>query len=283
MSATEESLGSRARATTRTPGAASATVRAVRPGPTRTRGSTGGPRRGRPCRRNRQTGVPLLFRTIYGFAGTVSHATPGPRPSRRSARHIRTGRPAVSATSPPMRRPAHFRGQFAAVIREGPMSRTGIATAMLCLGLAWVFAGCAERGRTVRDHRAPTADMTPSDSAAAPAATVRLEPGAPRTVQVVPVQGWTGPGGRAFYVAARTSERDMGHPREYGSITLRRRSARARWVSTPVPRAISASGWSWRTSASRMRTRISSRCTQSRPAPSARPAMRPRTSSCWRS
>ena len=100
------------------------------------------------------------------------------------------------------------------------MNRTGIATAMLCLGLAWVFAGCAERGRTVRDHRAPTADMTPSDSAAAPAATVRLEPGAPRTVQVVPVQGWTGPGRRAFYVAARTSERDMGHPRKYGSITL---------------------------------------------------------------
>jgi hypothetical protein len=96
------------------------------------------------------------------------------------------------------------------------MNRSSLATAMMWLGVAWLVAGCGERGRAVR---APKADTTRSDSAV-PASTVPPEPGAPRTAQAVPVQGWTGPGGRPFDVAARTSERDMGHPRRYGSIEL---------------------------------------------------------------
>lgn len=101
------------------------------------------------------------------------------------------------------------------------MSRPRVATAMMCLGVALPLAGCADRARAPRDRRPPVTATVRADTAPARAPTATLEPGAPRTARTTPVVGWTGPGGRPFDVVARTSERDAGHPRRYGTIELR--------------------------------------------------------------
>lgn len=61
-------------------------------------------------------------------------------------------------------------------------------------------------------------------SSVAPAALERdstLEPGTLGTVRAAPVIGWTGPGGRPFEVALRTTDVESGHARRFGTITLR--------------------------------------------------------------
>lgn len=48
-----------------------------------------------------------------------------------------------------------------------------------------------------------------------------LEPGALATVRAAPVEGWTGPGGRPFEVALRSTDLESGHARRFGTTTLR--------------------------------------------------------------
>src|SRR5687768_3401142 len=46
------------------------------------------------------------------------------------------------------------------------------------------------------------------------------EPGALKTVEAVPVEGRTGPGGQPFEVARRTPDPPQGFSRQFGTITL---------------------------------------------------------------
>ena len=64
----------------------------------------------------------------------------------------------------------------------------------------------------------------PLPATEAPVTVVRandsLEPGSLRSVRSEVVEGWTGPGGRPFYVALRTTAREAGHSRPFGTIDL---------------------------------------------------------------
>jgi hypothetical protein len=101
------------------------------------------------------------------------------------------------------------------------MSRTRVGAAMTCIAAAWMTAGCSGAERATRDYSAPGADTVRPDSGLAAAArTANLEPGALKTVPSAPVQRWTGPGDRPFEVALRTPERESGHARRFGSVTL---------------------------------------------------------------
>ena len=100
------------------------------------------------------------------------------------------------------------------------MSRMRLPLAMACLSAVWLPAGCAEHGRAARDQRPPATDTARPDTVRASGLAAGLDSSAPRTVQTRTVQGWTGPGGAPFDVAERTSERDAGHPRRFGSLTL---------------------------------------------------------------
>ena len=100
------------------------------------------------------------------------------------------------------------------------MSRTRVKAAMTCIAI-WMVAGCSDSDHEAGDHPAPGVDTVPTDSGLAAAArTANLEPGALKTVPSAPVQRWTGPGDEPFAVALRTSERESGHARRFGSITL---------------------------------------------------------------
>jgi hypothetical protein len=63
-------------------------------------------------------------------------------------------------------------------------------------------------------ERAAAADTTPlrRDS---------VQPGALGSVRAVPAEGWTDAAGRSFEVAVRTRDRESGHARRFGTITLR--------------------------------------------------------------
>lgn len=101
------------------------------------------------------------------------------------------------------------------------MRRTWVGTAMVSIAVAWMTAGCFERHKAAWDDPAPGADtLRPDTGQAAAAFAARLEPGALATVQATPVDHWKGPGDRAFEVAGRTSEREAGQSRRFGSITL---------------------------------------------------------------
>jgi hypothetical protein len=92
---------------------------------------------------------------------------------------------------------------------------------MTCLAAAWMTAGCSDADQGSRDHPSPAVDTIRADSGPAAAApTANLEPGALKTVPSAPVHGWTGPGDQPFEVALRTSERESGHARRFGSVTL---------------------------------------------------------------
>ena len=100
------------------------------------------------------------------------------------------------------------------------MRLTRLRAAMTCLAAAWMTAGCSDADRAARDHPAPGVDTVRSDSGPAAAAPIgNLEPGALKTVPSAPVHGWTGPGDQPFDVALRTSEREPGHARRFGSVT----------------------------------------------------------------
>ena len=84
-----------------------------------------------------------------------------------------------------------------------------------------LLAGClGEEAPGTFDH---ATEQTGGPVAAA-ATTPRddsLEPGTLGSVRAVPVVGWSGPGGRPFEVALRTRDRESGHARRFGTITLR--------------------------------------------------------------
>lgn len=100
------------------------------------------------------------------------------------------------------------------------MSRT-VRTAMTCVAAAWITAGCSETDLAARGHSLPGVDTLRSDSGlAAAGGIVSGEPGALKTVPSAPVHGWTGPGGQPFEVTLRVPERESGHSRRFGSVTL---------------------------------------------------------------
>jgi len=96
-----------------------------------------------------------------------------------------------------------------------------LVRALVCIAAAVMAAGCSDADRAARDHSASLVDTVRTDSGLAVAArTAILEPGALKTVPSAPVLRWTGPGDQPFEVALRTSERESGHARRFGSVTL---------------------------------------------------------------
>jgi hypothetical protein len=84
----------------------------------------------------------------------------------------------------------------------------------------WLLTACVTSDPSSSDTHAPGSP----DTAAPVSIAVRndsLEPGTLGSVRAVPVEGWTGPGGRPFEVALRTRDRESGHARRFGTITLR--------------------------------------------------------------
>jgi hypothetical protein len=69
-----------------------------------------------------------------------------------------------------------------------------------------------------RSQSAPAVEKAPNPPAAR---NDSLEPGMLGTVRALPVEGWTGPGGRPFEVALRSRDVESGHARRFGTITLR--------------------------------------------------------------
>ena len=101
------------------------------------------------------------------------------------------------------------------------MSRRWIETVAGAFLTAGIAAGCSNAGDSARNRSAPWADRAAADSALTLAQrTATLEPGALATVPAGPVAPWKGPGGVPFEVAGRISEREAGHARRFGSITL---------------------------------------------------------------
>jgi len=92
-------------------------------------------------------------------------------------------------------------------IRAGVLVMTGL------------LAGCHERLHPMWAESAVSATRAPVDSVTAQLNRTR-EPGALATVVAVPVKRWTGPGGQPFEVALRSAERESGHARTFGTITL---------------------------------------------------------------
>jgi hypothetical protein len=101
------------------------------------------------------------------------------------------------------------------------MTRARIAGLALFLVAALTTSGCRERHDAARNAAPQGGDTlrSPAESAAA-AFNATRQPGALATVPAAPVELWTGPGKRPFEVATRTSEREAGHARSFGSITL---------------------------------------------------------------
>jgi hypothetical protein len=100
------------------------------------------------------------------------------------------------------------------------MSRALVGV-LMCIAAVVMAAGCSDADPAARDHLASLIDTVRTDSGLAVAArTAILEPGALKTVPSAPVRRWTGPGDQPFAVALRTSEREAGHARRFGSVTL---------------------------------------------------------------
>jgi hypothetical protein len=89
----------------------------------------------------------------------------------------------------------------------------------LLLAVAVLAAGCHEPKHVRWDEPPPGASLAPLDSATA-ARYAQLEPGLLGAVEAVPVQHWTGPGGRPFEVSRRSAVPEGGHARPFGTITL---------------------------------------------------------------
>ena len=101
------------------------------------------------------------------------------------------------------------------------MSRPRSRMALSFLAAAFWAGACAPRQQENRESSLQAADSSLADSASGTSArTASLEPGALRTVPRTPVLRWTGPGGKPFDVALRTPEREPGHARRFGTITL---------------------------------------------------------------
>jgi hypothetical protein len=100
------------------------------------------------------------------------------------------------------------------------MSRTQFGLAVLCFMAAVTTSSCRARDDTSRGAARPGADTLGEAAEVAAALNMTRQPGALATVPAEPGEVWTGPGNRAFEVATRTSEREAGHARRFGSITL---------------------------------------------------------------
>jgi hypothetical protein len=100
------------------------------------------------------------------------------------------------------------------------MSRTQFGLAVLCFMAAVTTSSCRARHDAGRGAARPGADTLGDAAEAAAALNMTRQPGALATVPAEPGEVWTGPGNRAFEVATRTSEREAGHARRFGSITL---------------------------------------------------------------
>jgi hypothetical protein len=98
------------------------------------------------------------------------------------------------------------------------MRRFRAAAMAACGATAWLAAGCFERHTPAYADRPGLVDSVFSDTGAAAAA--RLQLGGLATVPAAPVEGLKGPGGRPFDVTERTSAREAGHARRFGSVTL---------------------------------------------------------------
>jgi hypothetical protein len=108
------------------------------------------------------------------------------------------------------------------------------------LGMAFLLTAAACAGETDEAgafHELLALDSTATaiDSGAAARVRVnpapdtmnRIQPGQLRTVAALPVETWTGPGGRPFEVQIRTDDPSTANARRFGTITLRN-SARVR-------------------------------------------------------
>jgi hypothetical protein len=102
------------------------------------------------------------------------------------------------------------------------MSRTRVRTALTWIAAVWLTTGgCTDTEHATRDYSPVEGDTLRADSSLAAARlSLKPDPGALKTVPSIPVRGWTGPGGKPFEVALRTSEREAGHARRFGSVTL---------------------------------------------------------------
>jgi hypothetical protein len=100
------------------------------------------------------------------------------------------------------------------------MRRIPLGVALRCIAVTWLTAGCFERHRAAWDDTAPGPGTQSQDTAQAAALAARLKLDALATIQAAPVDPWKGPGDRPFEVAGRTSEREAGHARRFGEITL---------------------------------------------------------------
>jgi hypothetical protein len=101
------------------------------------------------------------------------------------------------------------------------MSRIQFAVAALCFTAAVTMSGCRARPDGGQGAAGPEADtLGGAEKTAGAALDPGRQPGALAIVPAEPVELWTGPGDRPFEVATRTSEREAGHARRFGSITL---------------------------------------------------------------
>ncbi len=91
---------------------------------------------------------------------------------------------------------------------------------LVCIAASGIAVGCSEPDGAARKHIGPGANREGDVELAAGAGTANREPGALKTVTSAPVHDWTGPGDQPFEVALRTSERESGHARRFGSVTL---------------------------------------------------------------
>lgn len=99
------------------------------------------------------------------------------------------------------------------------MNRFRFALAALCLTIAWT-SSCKTPREAGESAVEPGTDTLGTSARSPEAGSATQQPGALATVPAAPVEFWTGPGKRPFDVAARTSEREAGHTRAFGSITL---------------------------------------------------------------
>ena len=107
--------------------------------------------------------------------------------------------------------------------------------------------GCGEGRERERDER-PAGTVALVVDSATPARNATRQPGALGTVTADTAVGWTGPGGRPFEVALRTSEAEAGQARRFGSHHAADRaanSAGSAWSSTPAPPAMLARRCRW--------------------------------------
>jgi hypothetical protein len=99
--------------------------------------------------------------------------------------------------------------------------RIPVGAVLMGIVVTWLSAGCFERHKAAWDDTTPVGGTPSQDTGQAAAAlAARLQLDALATIQAAPVDPWKGPGDRPFEVAGRTSEREAGHARRFGEITL---------------------------------------------------------------